>query len=147
MLEGGGRTEAEAHAVIERPWGWFRTLTYNSGFQVKEIFVRPGGKLSLQRHRHRAEQWIVASGEALVTVARREFCLGPRGYADIPAGVVHRLENRSNEPLRVVEVQVGDYLGEDDIERLADEYGRVEVPSCSAEQATFRATKDLAPRG
>jgi mannose-6-phosphate isomerase-like protein (cupin superfamily) len=83
----------------------------------------------------------VASGEALVTVANRELCLGPRGYVDIPAGVIHRLENRSDEPLRVVEVQVGDYLGEDDIERLDDEYGRVEAPAFSAGPATFRATK------
>ncbi|MCW5770916.1 MAG: mannose-1-phosphate guanylyltransferase/mannose-6-phosphate isomerase [Rhodospirillaceae bacterium] len=123
-LKRDNRPEADAHAVTERPWGWFRTLVRSEGFQVKEIHVRPGARLSLQRHRQRAEQWIVASGQAVVTVEHRELCLGPRGYVDIPRGAVHRLENRTGEPLRVIEVQTGAYLGEDDIERLADEYGR-----------------------
>jgi mannose-1-phosphate guanylyltransferase/mannose-6-phosphate isomerase len=123
-LKRGGRAEAEAHALTERPWGWFRTLARSTGFQVKEIFVRPGAKLSLQRHRRRAEQWIVASGEALVTVGARQLRLAERGYVDIPLGEAHRLENPTERPLRVIEVQTGDYLGEDDIERLADDYGR-----------------------
>ena len=126
-LKNEGRGEVSAHALSERPWGWFRTVARSPGFQVKEILVRPGAKLSLQRHRQRAEQWIVASGEALVTVGQRELRLAPRGYVDIPAGEIHRLENPGGEPLRVIEVQVGAYLGEDDIERLADDYGRADT--------------------
>lgn len=125
-LKSEGRREIEGHMLTERPWGWFRTLAVHAGFQVKEIFVRPGAKLSLQRHGQRAEQWIVASGEALVTVGPRQLRLAPRGYVDIPAGEIHRLENPGAEPLRVIEVQLGAYLGEDDIERLADDYGRAE---------------------
>lgn len=124
-LKAEGRREIETHLLTERPWGWFRTVAASPGFQVKEILVRPGAKLSLQRHARRAEQWIVASGEALVTVGQRRLRLAARGYVDIPAGEVHRLENPAGEPLRVIEVQLGDYLGEDDIERIADDYGRV----------------------
>jgi len=131
-LKKEGRREIDGHTLTERPWGWFRTLAVSPGFQVKEIFVRPGAKLSLQRHRHRAEQWIVASGEALVTVGERQLRLAPRGYVDIPVGAVHRLENPASEPLRVIEVQLGAYLGEDDIERLADDYGRTEETASDA---------------
>ena len=125
-LKSDGRREVDGHMLTERPWGWFRTLAMRPGFQVKEIFVRPGAKLSLQRHRQRAEQWIVASGEALVTLGRRKLRLSARGYVDIPPGEIHRLENPASEPLRVIEVQLGAYLGEDDIERLADDYGRAD---------------------
>ncbi|HEY7610217.1 MAG TPA: mannose-1-phosphate guanylyltransferase/mannose-6-phosphate isomerase [Alphaproteobacteria bacterium] len=131
-LKRQGRPEIEAHMLTERPWGWFRTLALRPGFQVKEIFVRPGAKLSLQRHRRRAEQWIVASGEALVTVGKREQRLAPRGYVDIPSGEIHRLANPGTEPLRVIEVQLGAYLGEDDIERLADDYGRADGAEAAA---------------
>jgi mannose-1-phosphate guanylyltransferase/mannose-6-phosphate isomerase len=126
-LKASGRGEAEAHSRSDRPWGWFRALARGTGFQVKEIYVRPGGKLSLQRHKHRAEQWIVVEGEATVTVGDRVSVLNERGLADIPLGAVHRLENRTNRPLRIIEVQTGTYLGEDDIERLADDYGRAEA--------------------
>jgi mannose-6-phosphate isomerase-like protein (cupin superfamily) len=126
--------------LTERPWGWFRTLAASDGFQVKEVFVRPGAKLSLQRHRRRAEQWIVASGEALVTLGRRELRLAPRGYVDVPAGEIHRLANPGPEPLRVIEVQLGAYLGEDDIERIADEYGRADE-AASAEAAGKRSAR------
>lgn len=126
-LKGEGRSEVEAHALCERPWGWFRTLSRSPGFQVKEIFVRPGAKLSLQRHRQRAEQWIVARGEAVVTVDAETLTLAERGYVDIPCGAVHRLENRTGQPLHVIEIQTGVYLGEDDIERLADDYGRADA--------------------
>jgi len=125
-LKNEGRGEAEAHALTERPWGWFRTLAQSPGYQVKDIFVRPGAKLSLQRHKHRAEQWIVASGEALVTLGERQIRLTARGHVDIPQGEIHRIENPSDQPLRVVEVQTGAYLGEDDIERLVDDYGRAD---------------------
>jgi mannose-6-phosphate isomerase-like protein (cupin superfamily) len=119
------RGEAVPRAITRRPWGWFRTLAQGSGFQVKEIVVHPGAKLSLQRHKFRAEQWIVASGEASVTVGERVMRLAARGYVEIARGEVHRLANPSSHPLRVIEVQTGTYLGEDDIERLADDYGRV----------------------
>jgi mannose-6-phosphate isomerase-like protein (cupin superfamily) len=131
-LKKNGRREIDAHTLTERPWGWFRTLAMQPGFQVKEIFVRPGAKLSLQRHRRRAEQWIVASGEALVTVGTEQRRVAPRGYVDIAPGEIHRLENPGDEPLRVIEVQLGDYLGEDDIERLADAYGRADEAEAAA---------------
>lgn len=123
-LKSEDRSEVNTHARTERPWGWFRTLARGPGFQVKEIVVGPGAKLSLQRHRHRAEQWIVASGEALVRLGEHELRLRARGYVDIAQGQIHRLTNPSDQPLHVIEVQTGAYLGEDDIERLADEYGR-----------------------
>jgi mannose-1-phosphate guanylyltransferase / mannose-6-phosphate isomerase len=137
-LKSESRREIETHLLTERPWGWFRTLAMSEGFQVKEILVRPGAKLSLQRHRRRAEQWIVASGEALVTVGQRQLRLTARGYVDIPAGEIHRLENPSAEPLRVIEVQLGAYLGEDDIERLADDYGRADETVGPVEKRSAR---------
>jgi mannose-1-phosphate guanylyltransferase/mannose-6-phosphate isomerase len=127
-LKRAGRSEVEGHALTERPWGWFRLLGRSPGVQVKEIFVRPHAKLSLQRHRQRMEQWIVIRGEALVTVGSRQLRLAPRGYVEIPQGEVHRLENPTGEALHVIEVQTGGYLGEDDIERFADDYGRAELP-------------------
>jgi mannose-1-phosphate guanylyltransferase/mannose-6-phosphate isomerase len=137
-LKDGKRREAEAHPVTERPWGWFRTLLRGPGLQVKELCVRPGARLSLQRHRHRAEQWVVASGEALVTLDGRDIRLQPRGYVDIPQGAVHRLGNPASQILRVIEIQTGTYLGEDDIERLSDQYGR--APDEGAE-TTARALR------
>lgn len=134
-LKAERRSETETHARTERPWGWFRTLARNPGFQVKEIFVRPGGKLSLQRHAQRAEQWIVVEGEAVATVGDHIATLAERGYIDIPLGAVHRLENRTERPLRLIEIQTGAYLGEDDIVRLADDYGRVEPVSTGPRSA------------
>jgi len=134
-LKGDGRGEVEAHALTERPWGWFRTLARSPGYQVKEIFVRPAAKLSLQRHARRAEHWIVVSGEAVVTVGERVGVLGERGHVDIPVGTIHRLENRSDRPLHIIEVQTGAYLGEDDIERLADDYGRADAALGTARAA------------
>jgi mannose-1-phosphate guanylyltransferase / mannose-6-phosphate isomerase len=140
-LKSEGRREIDGHMLTERPWGWFRTLAIHAGFQVKEIFVRPGAKLSLQRHKQRAEQWIVASGEALVTLGQRQIRLAPRGYVDIPPGEIHRLENPGTGPLRVIEVQLGAYLGEDDIERLADDYGRAEEVRQARTTVTSSARK------
>ncbi len=140
-LKAEGRRETETHLFTERPWGWFRTVAASPGFQVKEIQVRPGAKLSLQRHARRAEQWIVASGEALVTVGQRQLRLAARGYVEIPAGEIHRLENPAAEPLRVIEVQLGDYLGEDDIERLADDYGRADEAASAAAPRSIRQTR------
>ena len=111
-------------AKVHRPWGHFQGIDVGDGYQVKRIVVRPGAKLSLQRHRHRAEHWVVVSGTARVTRGDEVFELTPNQSTYIPAGTPHRLENPGQEPLRLIEVQSGDYLGEDDIERLADDYGR-----------------------
>ena len=116
---GGGRTR------VHRPWGWYRVLETGDGFQVKHICVEPGAKLSLQRHAKRAEHWVVTSGKATVTVGDDTFQLSEAGSAFIPVGAKHRLENDGETPLHLIEVQSGSYLGEDDIERFEDAYGRV----------------------
>lgn len=108
----------------ERPWGRFEVLTKGEGFQVKRITVIPGGRLSLQRHQHRAERWVVASGQAVVTRDDEVHRLDVGGMIDIPLHAVHRLENEGAEDLEIIEVQLGAILREDDIERLEDVYGR-----------------------
>ena len=115
---GGGRQR------VHRPWGWYRVLETGDGFQVKHIMVEPGAKLSLQKHRKRSEHWVVTEGKATVTVGDDTFRLQENGSAFIPAGTKHRLENDSDTPLHLIEVQTGSYLGEDDIERFDDAYGR-----------------------
>lgn len=107
-----------------RPWGWFETLSEVAGHKIKRIGVHPGQQISLQRHHRRAEHWVVVQGTALVTLGEREFTLPEGGHCDIAQGQVHRLANRTEAPLEIVEVQFGSYLGEDDIERLQDDYGR-----------------------
>jgi len=119
------RPETTGHTKTVRPWGTFETVTTGPGFQVKELVVFPQAQLSLQRHQHRAEHWVVVSGEAEVTIDDTTTTLGPEQSVNIPVGAVHRLANRTATPLRVVEVQFGSYLGEDDIERLEDDYGRI----------------------
>jgi mannose-6-phosphate isomerase-like protein (cupin superfamily) len=109
----------------KRPWGEFLVLEERPGFKVKRLHVKPGGRLSLQSHRHRGEHWTVAQGIATVTVGEQLLHLTPTRSVYIPAGVTHRLENLHPEPLEVIEVQFGDYLGEDDITRYADIYNRV----------------------
>ena len=118
-LEGGG-----GRARVHRPWGWYRVLEAGDGFQVKHIFVAPGGKLSLQRHQKRSEHWVVTAGTATVTVADDTFRLQEGASAFIPAGTKHRLENYGETAVHLIEVQNGTYLGEDDIERFDDAYGR-----------------------
>jgi mannose-1-phosphate guanylyltransferase/mannose-6-phosphate isomerase len=93
-------------------------------FQVKRLTIKPGAKLSLQRHRHRAEHWVVVKGRARITRDAEVFELGENESTYIPVGAVHRIENPGTEPLQIVEVQSGGYLGEDDIERIEDTYGR-----------------------
>ena len=107
-----------------RPWGSYDSLDAGSGFQVKRLTVSPGARLSLQKHKHRAEHWVVVSGTARVTCGNQEFILQPSGATFIPAGTIHRLENPGNELLEVIEVQTGSYLGEDDIERFEDDFNR-----------------------
>ena len=109
----------------ERPWGWYETLSETAGSKVKRIHVRAGHKLSLQKHSRRAEHWVVALGTARITVGERVFDAGVGEHCDIDRGQVHRLENPSAGPLEIIEVQIGDYLGEDDIVRIEDSYGRV----------------------
>ncbi len=123
-LERDGRAEATHHAKVFRPWGSYETVDRSDRFQVKRIIVQPGAKLSLQSHRHRAEHWIVVEGTARVTVGERTFLLNRNESTFIPVGERHRLENPGEAPLHLVEVQSGDYLGEDDITRFDDSYGR-----------------------
>ena len=118
------RHEQEMHLRVYRPWGWYETLALGERFQVKRIQVNPGAALSLQRHRHRAEHWVVIAGEGLVRVGDEEMHLHMDQSVYIPQKTMHRLSNASAQPLEIVEVQTGDYLGEDDIERFDDRYGR-----------------------
>lgn len=131
-LQAVGRREGEALPQVYRPWGHYRTMAITEGFQVKEIEVKPGAKLSLQMHYHRAEHWVVVAGTARVTLGEghgelgslRSFLLSEDESTYIPLGTVHRLENPGIIPLRLIEVQTGSYLGEDDIVRFDDAYGR-----------------------
>jgi mannose-1-phosphate guanylyltransferase/mannose-6-phosphate isomerase len=124
LLEQAGRAEASAHAEEQRPWGSFRVLHEGPGFKVKEIVVAPGGRLSLQSHEHRAEHWVVVAGTARVTVDDDVITLEPNQSVHVPLGARHRMENPGAAPMRLIEVQCGDYLGEDDIVRYEDVYGR-----------------------
>jgi mannose-1-phosphate guanylyltransferase/mannose-6-phosphate isomerase len=123
-LKATNRHEYAAHSKTARPWGWFETIDRGPGFQVKRIVVDPGAKLSLQLHHRRSEHWVVVSGEANVTVGERVFALRERETTFIPAETRHRLENPGTEALHLIEVQFGAYLGEDDIVRFEDVYGR-----------------------
>ncbi len=106
------------------PWGFYESLIQGKRFQVKRIVVTPGHKLSLQKHFHRAEHWVVAHGTAVVTRDAEELLVQENESIYLPLGCVHRLENRGRIPLTLIEVQSGSYLGEDDIVRLEDTYGR-----------------------
>jgi mannose-1-phosphate guanylyltransferase/mannose-6-phosphate isomerase len=115
--------------VVHRPWGTYESIDSGANFQVKHIMVKPGHKLSLQMHHHRAEHWVVVEGTALVTCDDKQFLLQPNQSTFIPLGARHRLENPGKTPLRLIEVQSGSYLGEDDIVRFEDTYGRALVGS------------------
>lgn len=108
-----------------RPWGYYTVLADEADHKVKRITVYPGKRLSLQRHRRRAEHWYLIAGEAIVTLDGREIPLRTGEAIDIPRGAAHRLQNSGAEESAFIEVQTGEYFGEDDIERLADDYGRV----------------------
>ncbi len=116
--------EADALPTVHRPWGSYRALHNGHRVQVKHIIVRPGGKLSLQMHHHRAEHWVVVQGTARITRGNEEVVLTEDQSTYIPLGTPHRLENPGKIPLHVIEVQSGSYLGEDDIVRFEDHYGR-----------------------
>ncbi|HEY3596645.1 MAG TPA: mannose-1-phosphate guanylyltransferase/mannose-6-phosphate isomerase [Paraburkholderia sp.] len=117
-------SEADVHRKVRRPWGFFDSIDHGERFQVKRIVVQPGARLSLQLHHHRAEHWIVVRGTARVVRGEEQFLLGENESTYIPLGVRHRLENPGKLPLEVIEVQSGAYLGEDDIVRFDDSYGR-----------------------
>ncbi len=123
-LSGLKRNESSAHRRVFRPWGWYEAIDQGPQHQVKRISVSPGARLSLQKHQHRAEHWIVVSGTARVTCDDQIFELFENQSTYIPQGSVHRLENLGNLPLEIIEVQSGSYLGEDDIVRFEDNYGR-----------------------
>lgn len=116
--------EAIVHRKVQRPWGHYDCVDGGERFQVKRIVVEPGARLSLQMHHHRAEHWVVVRGTALVTRGEERFIVSENESAYIPLGVAHRLENPGKMPLEIIEVQSGSYLGEDDIVRLDDQYGR-----------------------
>lgn len=124
-LEDGNRAERSLHRKVHRPWGWYDSIDEDSRFKVKRIQVKPGASLSLQMHHHRAEHWIVVSGTAEVTCGDDVVLLSENESIYIPLGQKHRLYNPGRLPLEIVEVQSGSYLGEDDIVRFEDNYGRV----------------------
>ncbi|MCG8683602.1 MAG: mannose-1-phosphate guanylyltransferase/mannose-6-phosphate isomerase [Desulfobacterales bacterium] len=124
QLKKDNREEALTHAKVYRPWGDYETIDMANRYQVKRITVKPGAKLSLQKHYHRAEHWTVVSGAAIVTKGEEEILLKEDESIYIPLGTMHRLENPGKIPLELIEVQSGPYLGEDDIVRFDDVYGR-----------------------
>ncbi len=124
-LQQMGRKEHSSHDLVYRPWGSYESLVNAEGYQVKHIVVKPGAAISLQLHHHRSEHWTVIRGAATITRDEEVFVLETNASTFIPVGCKHRLENRGLVPVEIIEVQVGDYLGEDDIVRFDDIYGRV----------------------
>ena len=125
-LNAADRPEATLHKKVFRPWGSYESLVVGEQFQVKRLTVAAGQTLSLQLHHHRAEHWVVVSGVADIVRGEQQLTLGPDESTYIPMGMKHRLANRGEAPLEVIEVQSGSYLGEDDIVRFDDVYGREE---------------------
>jgi mannose-1-phosphate guanylyltransferase/mannose-6-phosphate isomerase len=124
-LHAKGRDEGTMHRKVFRPWGWYDSIESGKHFQVKRLHVNPGAKLSLQMHHKRAEHWVVVSGTATATNGEKILTLTEGDSTYIPIGTTHGLENKTNEQLEIIEVQSGSYLGEDDIVRFEDIYGRV----------------------
>lgn len=141
-MQDEGRAEAHEALQMFRPWGNYERLDIGDGYQVKRITVKPGGVLSLQKHRHRAEHWVVVQGRAEVTIDDTVQTCEPNESVYIPLGSVHRLANRGAEPVVLIEVQTGDYLGEDDIIRLEDNYNRPESEAPSPARASSPAFQD-----
>ena len=123
-IKKSGRTESALHREVFRPWGSYDSVDSGERFQVKRLSVKPGGVLSLQMHHHRAEHWIVVQGAARITRNDETFLLAENESTFIPVGATHRIENPGKVPLHIIEVQSGSYLGEDDIVRFEDNYGR-----------------------
>ena len=126
-LKASGSSRHLLPPVVHRPWGSYETTDIGERFQTKRIIVNPGEALSLQLHHHRSEHWVVVSGVAAVTIGDEERTLAENESVYIPAGTRHRLANPGAEPLHLIEVQCGGYLGEDDIVRFEDKYARVPV--------------------
>ena len=139
QMQDEGRAEASEALQMFRPWGNYERLDIGEGYQVKRITVKPGGVLSLQKHRHRAEHWVVVQGRAEVTIGDTVRICEPSESVYVPLGAVHRLANRGEEAVVLIEVQTGDYLGEDDIVRLEDNYNRPESEAPSAARAASPA--------
>jgi len=112
------------HDETQRPWGYYVVLADMPDHKVKRIHLQPGKRLSLQRHQHRSEHWHMVAGEALVTRNDEQLMLYPGDSIDIPKGTIHRIENRGPDEVYFIEIQQGEYFGEDDIERLDDDFGR-----------------------
>jgi mannose-1-phosphate guanylyltransferase/mannose-6-phosphate isomerase len=123
------REEHTQHRKVHRPWGWYDSIDQGPGFKVKRIMVKPGASLSLQKHTRRAEHWVVVSGTAEITCGDKVTQLQANQSTYIPCGEIHRLANPGTVPLEIIEVQSGDYLGEDDIIRIDDQYGRAKNAS------------------
>jgi mannose-1-phosphate guanylyltransferase / mannose-6-phosphate isomerase len=123
-LKKHGREEYLIHKTVERPWGAYTVLEVGERYKIKRLFIKPGARLSLQLHRHRSEHWVVVSGTARVTKGTDIYNVHPNESTFIPMSTKHRLENMGKVPLQIIEVQNGEYLGEDDIERLSDDYKR-----------------------
>jgi mannose-1-phosphate guanylyltransferase/mannose-6-phosphate isomerase len=123
-LKERGRTEHDLHRRVHRPWGFYESIEAGDRYQVKHLMVKPGASLSLQMHHHRAEHWVVVRGTARVILGNKEMLLSENESTYIPLGTPHRLENPGKVPLSIIEVQSGCYLGEDDIVRFDDIYGR-----------------------
>lgn len=128
-LKRGGRLEGHSHRKVYRPWGSYDSIDHEDRFQVKRITVNPGAALSLQMHHHRAEHWVVVRGTAKITRNDEVILLSENQSTYIPLGATHRMENPGKIPLEIIEVQSGSYLGEDDIVRFDDVYGRSEAPA------------------
>jgi mannose-1-phosphate guanylyltransferase/mannose-6-phosphate isomerase len=123
-LEEQGRSERLVHPTVRRPWGAYTVLIESDMYKVKRLTVDPQQKMSLQKHELRSEHWVVVTGEVIVTRGEDQMMLKANEGVTIPMGTAHRIENRSDEPAELVEVQLGEYLGEDDIVRFDDDYGR-----------------------
>jgi mannose-1-phosphate guanylyltransferase/mannose-6-phosphate isomerase len=134
QLRASNHDAARFHQTVHRPWGSFTVLEDGADCKVKRLTVKPGGVLSLQLHHQRSEHWTVVSGTAKVRVGDREFLLGRNESTYIPTNTLHRLENATEADLHLIEVQCGDYFGEDDIVRLEDKYGRAAVAADSPEK-------------
>jgi mannose-1-phosphate guanylyltransferase/mannose-6-phosphate isomerase len=125
VLKQNGREEHLVHKTVERPWGSYTVLEKGQGYKIKRVVLKPGAKLSLQLHKKRSEHWVVVVGIARVTKESETYLVHANESTYIPIGVKHRLENLGEIPLQVIEVQNGEYLEEDDIERFDDDYGRI----------------------
>ena len=123
-LNNENRSEAINHRKVSRPWGYYDSIEVGNGFQVKKICVNPNSKISLQKHKHRSEHWVIILGVAKITCGEKVFILTKNQSTYIPKGEIHRLENYGDGPLEIIEIQTGEYLGEDDIIRLEDDFNR-----------------------